>query len=443
MNFILGLIATILIVFAGALLFLPESFKAKIPIMKGIPSNRAFLFVVAGIVVAGLNGLTFYAKPGTAYAVQYLWGGDQAITSQGIKFKYWGRLIPMSFEIPIQDILNNESPREEGIYYQPAKQREFSDAIKADIATSLVIGINYKDEVNFLDMADKNRSEERLVYGRIIPVYEQALKNTCKLMSAQEYISGASAQFDYYLRDQLENGMYLTEEDIDSTRMEIIGDSTVQRTVVTGAASLEKQRSYRIRLDGSGDPMRDTSNSLKKYGLTVIQAAVTNIDWEPSFDTRLQLQKEQVAQTQLEKQEAEKEYYATQKAIQKGERVKAEERARLEKDQIKETIAAETKAKAAVYIVQEERLNLEAEELRAARKKVAADASYYENSKLVAAGLSPQDRAQIDKEVAIGVAQAISALTLPEVYITGEQKGNSGILTELLGAEVAKKMTGN
>ncbi|MDG1262138.1 MAG: hypothetical protein P8O05_10290 [Flavobacteriales bacterium] len=145
----------------------------------------------------------------------------------------------------------------------------------------------------------------------------------------------------------------------------------------------------------------------------------------------------------MEKQEAEKEYYATQKAIQKGEREKAEERARLEKMQIKETIAAETKAKAAVYIVEEEKLNLEAEQLRAARKKVAADASYYENSKLVAAGLSPQDRAQIDKEVAIGVAQAISALTLPEVYISGEQKGNNGILTELLGADVARKMLGN
>ncbi|MDG1780976.1 MAG: SPFH domain-containing protein [Flavobacteriales bacterium] len=443
MNFILGLIAAILFAIAVAVFLLPDSVKQKIPVLKGITTSRAVLLIFAGIIVAGLNGLTFYAKPGTAYAVQYLWGGDQAITSQGIKFKYWGRLIPMSFEIPIQDILNEESPREEGIYYQRAKQREFSDAIKADIATSLVIGINYKDEAKFLDMADKNRSEERLVYGRIIPVYEQALKNTCKLMSAQEYISGASAQFDYYLRDQLENGMYLTEEDIDSAKVDVIGDSTVKRTVVSGAASLEKQRAYRIRKNAAGDPMRDTSNSLKKYGLTVIQAAVTNIDWEPSFDTRLQLQKEQVAQTQLEKQEAEKEYYATQKAIQKGEREKAEERARLEKMQIKETIAAETKAKAAVYIVEEEKLNLEAEQLRAARKKVAADASYYENSKLVAAGLSPQDRAQIDKEVAIGVAQAISALTLPEVYISGEQKGNNGILTELLGADVARKMLGN
>ena len=143
MNFILGLIAAILFAIAVAVFLLPDSVKQKIPVLKGITTSRAVLLIFAGIIVAGLNGLTFYAKPGTAYAVQYLWGGDQAITSQGIKFKYWGRLIPMSFEIPIQDILNEESPREEGIYYQRAKQREFSDAIKADIATSLVIDIHF------------------------------------------------------------------------------------------------------------------------------------------------------------------------------------------------------------------------------------------------------------------------------------------------------------
>jgi len=419
--------------------------------------KRTLMMSGLGLIFTMFSGLFFNNDAGTATSIQYLWGGDKAVTTQGIKLKMFGRTIPISFEIAMQDIIlekDNEGntigvlPTEDGIYYRQAQRREFADAIKADIASSLIVSINYQDEEVFLDMADKNRSENKLVFARVYPVYDQALKNTCKLMDAQDYISGAAPQFDYYLKDQMEHGMYLTEEVYeDIEQVEITkGDST--RTVAKGSVDNEKrEKRYRIRRDKNGDPIRDSSNSLKRYGLTVQQAAVTNIDWEYSFDQRLKLQKEQVAQTQIEKQEAEKEYYKTQKTIAKGEREKAEVRVGLEKQMLKETITAETKAKSAKYKEQEEINLLAAEVKKSQRVKVTADAEAYKIRMNVAAGISPEKRLQMELDAKVDMMKALSGpdgIVLPKTVMTGGGKGSgNGLLESILGAKILSGEIGN
>lgn len=420
-----------------------ESSKTLTKLLLFFNKKRASTLVFIGFFLFILNGMFFYAKPGTAYAVQYLWGGDEPIYTQGIKIKLWGRTIPISYEIPVQDvILDDDEPltSDEDIYYRRASQWEFNDAIKAKIGTAIIVGIDVGNDEVFLNMADRNKTEEKLVYARVMPNIDAAIKNTCKLISAQDYIAGASADFDRYFRDQLENGMYQTEEYYEEeNNPEIIGDSSTVRTVKRSSTST-KQKKYKIK-ERDGQIVRDNSNSLKQYGLRILQAQVTDIDWEESFDTRLNLQKEQVAQTQLEKQEAEKEFYRTQKEIAKGEAEKAAERARLEKDQIQQTIEAETRAKVAAFKVQEEKELLSAARLSAQTVAVNADAEAIKNRKLVSAGLTPQERAEWEYKTAVGVAEQISKLNLPQVYIAGDKdKNGSSILSDLLGAEFAKSM---
>ena len=426
-------------------------YPKKLKNMPAFPINikPIFLFVL-GIIVIGLNGLFFWADAGTAYAVQYPWGGDEMIKTQGLKFKGWGRVIPLSYEISIKDIipqLDEEGVEkripesEDGIYNRTSALWEFSDAIKAKIATAVIVGINVDDEEVFLNMADRNRSESKLIHGRVIPNIDAALKNTCKLMDAQEYISGKASDFDRYFRDQLENGMYLVEEyTAESIDPEVIGDTSTVRTIKT--SNTNKQTKYRIKKDSQGNIIRDNkSNTLKQYGVVIYQAQVTGIDWEDSFDERLQLQKEQGAQTQLEKQEAEKEFYRAKKEIAKGESEKAAERAKLEKEQIKLTIAAETEAKVAEQNLVAERKKLEVAKLAAQSKKIAADAQYYENAKLVQAGLTPQEKAQLELDKAIGVAAEFAKMSSPSVVITGgDGKGGNDLTNALIQAEMAKKL---
>ena len=156
-----------------------------------------------------ITGMFFYADAGTAYAVQFVSGGDKMITTQGIKLKWWGRIIPLSYETSIKDIIvqpGEDLPKSsQGIYNRKAQKWEFSDAIKAEISTSVIVGVNINDEEVFLNMADRNRSEAKLIFGRVLPNIDAAIKNTCKLMDAQDYISGQASDFDRYFRDQLEN----------------------------------------------------------------------------------------------------------------------------------------------------------------------------------------------------------------------------------------------
>ena len=412
------------------------------------------IYLTLGILLIALNGFFFWADAGTVYSVQYPWGGDKMIPTQGLKVKAWGRTIPISYEASIKDIILKpimvdgerrmpKLPKNDlGIYNRRAQKWEFSDAIKADIASAVIIGVSIDDEEKFLQMADRNRSEKKLINGRILPNIDAALKNTCKLMDAQEYISGKASDFDRYFKDQLENGMYLVEEYTPQNQVQqIIGDTATVRLV--GMGDQNEQKKYRIKRDSQGNIMRDkTSNSLKQYGLTIYQAKVTSIDWEDSFDERLDKQKNEVALTQLEKQEAERQYYTTKKEIAKGEAMKAKERATLEKAQISLTIAAETEAKVAEQNVIVERRQLEVEKLKAQSKKVAADATYYENAKRVQAGLTPQERAELELKIAVGVAHELKDLRLPSTYIQGSSgsKNSAGLLETLIGAELAKNM---
>ena len=43
--------------------------------------------ILAGVLVIMLNGFFFWAEAGTAYAVQYPWGGDKMVKTQGLKTK--------------------------------------------------------------------------------------------------------------------------------------------------------------------------------------------------------------------------------------------------------------------------------------------------------------------------------------------------------------------
>ena len=366
----------------------------------------------------------------------------KAVVNQGINTKMWGRLIPIQFELPIKYVIPGKDGElgEQSKYanVDKAKYWAFSDAVKARIATSVVISINTADEDQFLSVADRNKTERNLIRSRIIPNIDQSLKNTCKLMDAQDYISGQASDFDRYFKDQLENGMYVLEEYVENENREIIGDSTTLRTITNKET---KQKRFRIKFR-DGKPVREEGNSLRAYGLTVVQAVVTEIDWEATFDKRLQLQKEEVAQTQLEKQQAEREFYRAQKETARGEAEKAAERARLEKEQIQKTIEAETKAKVAEFNLIEERKNYEVAQFKAKTQKTLADAQSYENAKLVTAGLTPQERAEWEYKTSVNVARELKELRLPEIYIQdgGKSSNDGNLLQSLIGAELAKKM---
>lgn len=424
--------------------------KKSPDILLGINWKKSLAVITLGLMIICMPMIVFYAEPGQAYAVQFPNGKQKAVMSQGFKTKWFGRLIPIQQEIVIKDILpetvvENES---EYAYLLKASEREFNDAVKGIVANSVVLSLDLTNDSTFLEVATKNRSERNLVYSRIIPFRDAVLKNTSKLMSAQDYIAGASSEYDQAYKDQLENGMYILEEVNADSQENTVGDKNVERTVSADGNDDSKRKEYRIKthkVNGINVPLRN-EGSLKDYGLKVVQAVVSKIDWETKFDDRLDMQKSEVAATQLEKQKAERAIYKKKRLFEEGESNKVEEQAKLELIMIQKTISAETKVKEEAFNLQTAKIKLDKSRIDAQAKKVAADAQSYENMKLVRSGLTPQQEMEWKYKMHVdGMAKLAgpNGIQLPYNYFGGGAGGgasNSDPLNKIMSLMLLDKV---
>lgn len=437
----------ILIIFI-TLNFIRKKFFPNFPVKVNLPNYVSALLIVVGIILTAV----FYAKPGHSYKVYYPYGGgSKVVTKPGFNFDWWGQRrefqneIAFKYVIPIDSLGTMPSGIPDNIYYYSANdhQWEFADAVKAHIGVSVIISLNTNNQANFSKMVDDAKFENQLVYGRIIPDINTAIKNTCKLMYAQEYISGEAANFDRYFKDQLENGSYQLEQYYVESDDETIGDTSRLNKVSSDGNSKKGTRRWKIKEDPRTKlPLRDgEKTSLALYHMTIRQAVSDNIDWEDRFDNRLDKQKEQVALTQLEKQMAEKAFYNQKKLFAEGEAAKTEEKAKLEKEQIRQTIDAQTRAQVASYKIQEENNLLLAAGKSSERIRVQTDAQAYANARLVSAGLTPQERAEYENKRAIGVAAELAKMKFPEIFFAGGgEKTQDGLISNLISAQIASEM---
>ncbi len=438
-------IGMILIISGVAAFFLPFDKLTSLSFLESA-RTRITLIVSGAFVMFGMNGLFFMADASTDYVLQYPWGGTKSyVNTNGVKPRLFAKIIEIDHEIIVKQLVPSQYRRyeagarveSENSYVLPAGDYEFNDFINSYIGSTVVITTAPDDIGAFESLAINSKSEEGLVYGRVIPIISAAKKNTAKLMSAQGYIAGRSSDFDKWFLDQLRHGTYELVEITYRPQTDSITGSA-QRTISTGAKTSSVR--YEIKYD-KGDPVR-INEGLARYGLNVRQADADDQEWEEVFLNRLQDLKDIVANTQKEIEAAQLAVERKKRIIEEGESNKAEERAKLEKDQIQQVIAAETRK-----LVESE--NLAAAEMaektaivQARTKKTLADAEAYQNKLLVSAGLTPQERAQIEKETAIQVAKELAKIQLPATYFAGGTQGASGdgILTQLIGAEFAKRL---
>jgi hypothetical protein len=134
--------------------------------------------------------------------------------------------------------------------------------------------------------------------------------------------------------------------------------------------------------------------------------------------------------------------------IEEGESNKAEERAKLEKEQIQRTIAAETEVKENEFFLQAEKVKFEKSKIEVQARKILADVKKYEIEQ--ANGLSEKEKYIIDKNVekGIGVAKEVKDTKFPSfMYFgggagTGGTASNTPMIYDLLGAKLAESMFG-
>ena len=304
----------------------------------------------------------------------------------------------------------------------------FNDASDGQIYGSLRVKL--PTETMYLERIQTDyNGMDRLMQDLVRPTVTKVIYASGPLMSAFESYAEKKNDLIEYITDQLNNGVYKTTvKQVETT------------DPITGEKKTVKIASLIPDENAPGGFRRSESSPFQYYGLEIGQVAVSKIDY--SEKVKLQIAQQQEANMLVQTSKS-KTLAAQQEAIRAEEEGKTEAaKAKWAQEKIKavEVTKAEQEyevARLAALKAKEEAKKIEAEGMA----KAAA------NRALVSAGLTPIERATIEKETAIGVAKALAGSNVrwvPEIMING-QGTNSNTAMDAVGLnmllDIAKKQS--
>lgn len=271
-----------------------------------------------------------------------------------------------------------------------------------DAATATISGqIKYRlpmDEPKILQIHQDFRSDENLHSQLIRLVVASALKQSATLFGAEEVYSTRRADFINLVNEQIRNGIYATTYNEEQAKDEN-GDVQVKRHVA-------------VKVDVKGNPVIEEQSTFQRYNIELVQLVINDI----TFDEKTQ---ELIAERKKADQQKIVARANADKAKQDALTAEAEGRAKVAVAQAEANVKKET----AVVAAQQETEVAHQKALQAEQNKLAIIATGEAEAQAAAlkvkAGLSPLERANIQKETAIGVAHELASIKLPAMMVLG------------------------
>jgi hypothetical protein len=342
---------------------------------------------------------------------------DKYLEIKGVKINKKGELIGSDKEI--QALEDVEGPIRGGISVR------FIDRVTAQVYPSVRFQLP-SDPKAFIKIVETYRTPENLVMNTLVPTVSEQLKNITFMFTADEYVSGGATIYRSEIEDVLKNGAYIFEK-------QKIRDTIFSEPSINGDTISVKNRKRDIReiktYEKNAKVLKDGVALRKKHEITdnkiiTVQVIIDDISLEKSYEQKLSQQRDLAAEAIVEEQKILTARKAQGRILAEGERDKAKERVTQEKAQITKLISIETQVKEEESKRQLAEINVKTEELKSKATKIAADAEAYKNAKLVQAGLTPLERAKIEKETAIEVAKQLKDMKTPEIIIMGDGKSS-------------------
>lgn len=393
--------------------------------------SKIFAIIGAVIVLAviALSGsLVEDADKSQNYVCQMPVTGEYRVwTDGGLQFQGFGNVqsYAKTSQIEFTDLTKNE----EGYVAtgeNPAAGTTFNDRGKGYIVGSFRVVLP-TDAQNMMKIQRDFGSERALINNLVKPTLYKVITACGPLMSSLESVSETRTDLIAYITDQLNNGVYKTR---------------VVKSEVTNEITGEKEMRARAEIvvdPNTGNYARQETSPFSQYGITCGLVSITDIKYDRATQQQIDAQKAaNLAIVTAKTQAAE----AMQKAITIEEQGKAKA-AQAKWEQEKEKAVAVTKAEQEFEVAR-----LEAEKAKQVALKVKAEgeAKAAANKALVSAGLTPLEKANIEKETAIGIAEALAKSNVrwvPEIIVAGGT-GNSNNAMDAVGLnmmlDVVKKM---
>lgn len=293
----------------------------------------------------------------------------------------------------------------------------------------------------------EQKSDKLVKHDLVRNAVLSAVRKTAPLFTAEEAKVTKIAEFRRLAEDQLTDGEYLTTIEV---LKEKAGEDEVDSTgKVIKKAEVQEYRVTKLKHDANGQRIITKKSPLHQYGIKVLQFEIQNVRLDDKAQKQLDIVKEREMQRVANATAAET---AKQKALTaeaEGKARIAQAKADQEVQKMSEVTQAE-KAKA-VAILNAERekevARLEALQAIEVAKKIKAEkeAEAQANKALVAAGLTPQERAEWEYKTKVGVAEALAKSThplVPEIMMTGgDSKNGAGTAMDAVGLNMLMDLT--
>lgn len=384
----------------------------------------ALVVVFAIFCVVSLGKIGEDVKNETIVVNQYPFTGNMEYwTTPGFHWQWWGKTTTYYKTQQLWFGSDSESGEQQGnpipVIFNDASDGMIYGSLRVKLPTDPKFLARIQTDYNGMD---------RLMNDLVRPTVTKVIYASGPLMSAFESYAEKKNDLIEYITDQLNNGVYKTAVKQAKVTDAITGEEKTVKIATLIPDSLS-----------AGGYKRSESSPFAYYGLEIGQVAVSKIAYSDKVNSQIARQQEanmliatskaQAAAAQQESIRAEEEGKAiAMKAKWEQEKVKAVEVTKAEQEYEVARLSA-LKAK-------EDAKRIEAQgmaEAAAARAKVLA-------------GLDPLQRATIDKETTIGVAQALANSNVrwvPEVMIIGGKDGGSANPMDAVGLnmllDIAKK----
>lgn len=259
-----------------------------------------------------------------------------------------------------------------------------------------------------------------------------AVRKTAPLFTAEEAKVTKIAEFRRIAEDQLSEGEYLTTIEV---LKEKAGEDEFDSTgKVIKKAEEQEYRVTKLKLDSQGNRILTKKSALTQFGIIVKQLEIQNVKLDSMAQRQLDIVKDREMKRVANATAAETAKQTAVTAKAEGDARIAQAKADQEVIKIAEVTQAQKERDVAILQAEKEKEVARLEALKALEvaKKIKAEgeAEAAANRAKVAAGLTPQERAEWDYKTKVGVAEALAKSShplVPEIMMSGDGKNGSAM----------------
>lgn len=417
--------------------------------------TKSKIFAVVTVVVLILLGVFAGKMVGYKQSTELLvkqspFGTLSCVEGQGLYFKGFASIY--KYDLAKSFYFNSSSEKVDGHGWEGNEDDEddisvtLSRNANADISGYLMYELP-TDCDKLIELHKNQRSDKGIKHNLVRNAVLSAVRKTAPLFTAEEAKVTKIAEFRRLAEDQLVEGEYLTTIEV---LKEKAGEDEVDSTgKVIKKAEVQEYRVTKLKLDTNGHRIITKKSPITQYGIVVKQLEIQNVKLDPKAQQQLDIVKEREMQRVANATAAET---AKQKAITakaEGDARIAEAKATQEVQKMTEVTMAEKEKAVAILNAEREkevaRLNALKAIEDAKRIKAEGEAEAAANRAKVAAGLSPQERAEWDYKTKVGVAEALAKSShplVPEIMMTGDGKnGGAGTAMDAVGLNMLMDLT--